>query len=59
MKKLMLVTFAALLLTGCAATVTSYDANGKTIGSCQAERGFIIGGGASCSGLANQEGRVR
>ena len=47
------------VLTGCASTVTTYDSNGRLIGSCEAERGFILGGGAGCSGSANQEGRNR
>ncbi|WP_298144746.1 hypothetical protein [uncultured Acinetobacter sp.] len=59
MKKMMLLAFTALALTGCASTVTTYDSQGKMIGSCQAERGFVIGGGANCSGYANQEGRIR
>jgi len=49
----------ALLISGCASTVTTYDSHGRMIGSCKAERGFIIGGGAGCSGNANQEGRDR
>ena len=50
---------AAILMTGCASKVTTYDSSGRTIGSCQAERGFVIGGGAGCTGSANQEGRTR
>ena len=49
----------AVLMTGCASTVVTYDSRGQVIGSCKAERGFIIGGGAGCSGSANQEGRNR
>ncbi|MBF4520784.1 MULTISPECIES: hypothetical protein [Acinetobacter] len=48
---------AAILMTGCASKVTTYDSSGRVIGSCQAERGFVIGGGAHCEGRANQEGR--
>lgn len=47
----------AVLVTGCASTVTTYDSRGQVIGSCKAERGFVIGGGAGCVGHANQEGR--
>lgn len=47
----------AVLMTGCASTVTTYDSRGQVIGSCKAERGFVIGGGAGCVGHANQEGR--
>lgn len=50
---------ASMLMTGCASTVTTYDAQGKIIGSCKAERGFVIGGGSHCEGRANQEGRNR
>ena len=50
---------ATVVLTGCASTVTTFDSHGRMIGSCKAERGFIIGGGAGCSGSANQEGRGR
>ena len=49
----------AIILTGCASTVTTYDSHGKMIGSCKAERGFVIGGGAGCTGSPNQEGRTR
>ena len=59
MKKLMIWIVSVIVLTGCASTVTTYDTNGKMIGSCQAERGFMLGGGASCIGHANQEGRIR
>ena len=45
------------LLTGCASTVTTFDANGKVIGMCKAKQGFILGAGANCSGTANQEGK--
>lgn len=55
----LLATLAAVLFTGCASTVTTYDSQGKMIGSCKAERGFVIGGGSSCIGHANQEGRTR
>lgn len=47
----------AVLMTGCASTVTTFDSNGRMIGSCKAERGFVIGGGAGCTGQANQEGK--
>jgi len=47
----------AVLMTGCASTVTTFDSNGRMIGSCKAERGFVIGGGAGCTGHANQEGK--
>lgn len=46
----------ALLMTACAAKVTTYDAQGRVIGACTAERGFIIGAHAGCTGTANQEG---
>lgn len=59
MQKLMFMTCILLFVTGCVSTVTTYDSNGKMIGSCHAERGFIVGGGASCIGSANQEGRLR
>ncbi len=59
MKKMMLLSLISLMISACASTVTTYDANGKMIGSCHAERGFIIGGGANCIGSANQEGRLR
>lgn len=49
----------AILMSGCASTVTTYDSQGKIIGSCKAERGFVIGGGSHCEGRANQEGRSR
>ena len=48
-----------VLMTGCSSMVVTYDASGQVIGSCKAESGFIIGGGAGCSGSANQEGRDR
>nr|WP_218954717.1 MULTISPECIES: YgdI/YgdR family lipoprotein [unclassified Acinetobacter] len=35
---------ATVVLTGCASTVTTFDSHGRMIGSCKAERGFIIGG---------------
>lgn len=58
MKILTLLAVATtLLVTGCASTVTTYDATGAMIGSCKAERGLVIAGGASCTGHANQEGR--
>ena len=47
----------AVLMTGCASTVTTFDSNGRMIGSCKAERGFVLGGGAGCTGHANQEGK--
>lgn len=47
----------AVLMTGCASTVTTFDSNGRMIGSCKAELGFVIGGGAGCTGHANQEGK--
>ena len=54
MKFLACITVAtSFLMTACASVVTTYDSNGHKIGSCTAERGFIIGGGASCSGSAN------
>ncbi|MFV5525843.1 hypothetical protein VXQ23_14455 [Acinetobacter variabilis] len=57
MKLTALIALAAtFVLTGCASTVTTYDSHGRVIGSCKAERGFVIGGGAGCSGSANQEG---
>ncbi len=60
MKFLTLIAVATtLLLTGCASTVTTYDSTGAMIGSCKAERGILLGGGSSCSGHANQEGRTR
>jgi uncharacterized protein YceK len=52
-----LVLGVILLMTGCASTVKTYDATGKMIGSCEAQGGFIIGAGASCTGTANQEGK--
>lgn len=48
---------AASLLSGCASKVITYDADGKMIGKCVASSGFILGAGASCSGMANQEGK--
>ena len=54
----LIALFTAVLMTGCASTVTTYDSRGQVIGSCKAERGFVIGGGAHCSGHANQEGRT-
>ena len=60
MKLIAVITLAVTaVLTGCASKVTTYDSNGRLIGSCKAERGFIIGAGAGCSGSANQEGRDR
>lgn len=60
MKLFAAVTLAITsVLVGCASTVTTYDAQGRTIGSCKAEQGFMIGGGAACSGTANQEGAKR
>ncbi|ATO20054.1 hypothetical protein BS636_10495 [Acinetobacter sp. LoGeW2-3] len=60
MKLTALIALAAtVLLTGCASSVTTFDSQGRMIGSCKAERGFIIGGGAGCSGSANQEGANR
>ncbi|MCO8088548.1 hypothetical protein [Acinetobacter indicus] len=58
MKFFNLITLtAAILMTGCASKVTTYDSNGRMIGSCEAQTGFVIGGGAHCEGRANQEGR--
>ena len=57
--KLSAIIALALVLTGCASTVTTFDSHGRMIGSCKAESGFIIGGRAACSGSANQEGRDR
>lgn len=54
-----LAVLGALFATGCASTVTTYDSRGQMIGSCTAERGFVIGGGATCHGHANQEGKNR
>ena len=60
MKLTALIALAAtVLLTGCASSVTTFDSQGRMIGSCKAERGFIIGGGAGCTGSANQEGANR
>ena len=60
MKILTLLAVATtLFVTGCASTVTTYDSTGTMIGSCKAERGFVVGGGASCTGHANQEGRTK
>ena len=60
MKLIAVITLAVTaVLTGCASKVTTYDSNGRLIGSCKAERGFIIGAGAGCIGSANQEGRDR
>nr|WP_291352425.1 MULTISPECIES: hypothetical protein [unclassified Acinetobacter] len=53
----LLALTVAVLLSGCASTVTTFDSNGRMIGSCKAELGFVIGGGAGCTGQANQEGR--
>lgn len=51
---------ATVVLTGCASSVTTFDSHGRMIGSCKAQTGFIIAGGAAgCSGSANQEGRDR
>ncbi|MCO8085170.1 MULTISPECIES: hypothetical protein [Acinetobacter] len=50
---------ATVILTGCASSVTTFDSHGRMIGSCKAQTGFIIAGGAGCSGSANQEGRDR
>jgi uncharacterized protein YceK len=52
-----LVFSVVVLMTGCASTVKTYDATGKMIGSCEAQKGFIIGGHAYCEGHANQEGK--
>ena len=57
--KLSAIIALALVLTGCASTVTTFDSHGRMIGSCKVESGFIIGGGAGCSGPAIQEGRDR
>lgn len=57
--KALVTALTVMMVAGCASTVTTYDSQGKMIGSCKAERGLIIGGGAGCSGSANQEGRVR
>lgn len=46
---------ATLLVSGCASTVTTYDASGKMIGKCEAKSGFILAGGAGCSGTSNGE----
>ena len=42
---------------GCASKVTTYDAQGRVIGSCVSSKGFVLGASASCTGTANQEGR--
>jgi uncharacterized protein YceK len=57
MKAIVLAGLVAVFVSGCASTVTTYDSEGKMIGSCKATGGFIIGGGAGCSGSANQEGK--
>lgn len=57
MKTTLCFAVLAALLSGCASTVTTYDADGKMIGKCVANSGFILGTGASCSGTANQEGK--
>ena len=60
MKLTALIALAAtVLLTGCASSVTTFDSQGRMIGSCKAQTGFIIAGGAGCSGSANQEGANR
>ncbi len=60
MKFTAFIAFAAtLLFSGCASTVTTYDSHGRMIGSCKAQTGFVIAGGAGCTGSANQEGRDR
>lgn len=54
----MLCLFATTLLSvGCASKVITYDAQGQVIGSCESSHGFMIAGGASCTGTANAEGR--
>jgi hypothetical protein len=47
----------ALLASGCASSVVTYDSEGKMIGKCEAKKGFILGAGAGCAGTANQEGK--
>lgn len=47
------LTLIAGCLSGCASDVTTYDGNGHLIGECKASGGWIIGGGATCAGLAN------
>jgi hypothetical protein len=59
MKLIISVVLSALALSGCASTVTTYDAAGKVIGSCKSTGGFIIGGGSACRGTANGEGAVK
>lgn len=58
MKLTALCLLATTLLTvGCASKVVTYDSQGQVIGSCHSSYGFILAGGASCTGTANQEGR--
>ena len=53
---LLILTASITLLSGCASTVKTFDSRGNLIGSCESKLGFS-GGGASCSGQANQEGK--
>lgn len=52
---LTIAIISACFISGCASTVTTFDATGKVSGSCTAQNGFILGGGATCSGRANGE----
>ena len=45
---------STLTLTACTATVQTYDAGDKLIGSCTAHR-WIMGPAVTCSGRANGE----
>lgn len=57
-KTAVLCALVALLASACASTVTTYDSRGKVIGTCKAQAGFVVGGGAHCTGSANQEGAM-
>jgi hypothetical protein len=59
MKSMIFAGMVAAFISGCASTVTTYDSEGKLIGSCKSKGGFVIGGGAGCTGTANQEGKAK
>ena len=56
MSRIIAVTLIGLLpfLVGCVSTTRSYDAHGRLLGYCEAERAFFLSGsGAVCMGSSN------
>lgn len=54
MKITLVLAAAVLMMSGCVSSTRSYDANGRLLGYCEAERAFFLGNaGATCIGSSN------